>query len=442
MVLEIEETRGLTLPGVRFRFGLASARSGELQSTVRRITWRSRILMLLAALGTAAACRTRAAATAPAPPRVSVVTVHRQPVPVLIELPGRTTAYLTAQVRARVDGIVLTRAFREGSDVRAGQQLYQIDPAPYIAALNSAKAGLQKAQANLVAAAALAERYKTLVGSNAISQQDYDNAVAARGQAEADVATGRAALETAQINLGYTSVVSPISGRSGLSLVTQGAYVQASAATLMTSVEQIDPIYVDLSQSSVIGLRLRREVAGGRLKLVGPEHARVTLILEDSREYPQAGSLEANDVNVDQGTGSVTIRAVVPNPAAVLLPGMFVRARIEGDFSGNAFLVPQDAVGHDPKGQATALVVGPDGKAALRILDVVAARGDRWIVEGGLKEGDRLIVAGLRGVRPGSVVQAIEAKPDAPASSAPNASDGQSLRSTSEVVSAAVSRPS
>jgi len=442
MVLEIEETRGLTLPGVRFRFGLASARSGELQSTVRRITWRSRILMLLAALGTAAACRTRAAATAPAPPRVSVVTVHRQPVPVLIELPGRTTAYLTAQVRARVDGIVLTRAFREGSDVRAGQQLYQIDPAPYIAALNSAKAGLQKAQANLVAAAALAERYKTLVGSNAISQQDYDNAVAARGQAEADVATGRAALETAQINLGYTSVVSPISGRSGLSLVTQGAYVQASAATLMTSVEQIDPIYVDLSQSSVIGLRLRREVAGGRLKLVGPEHARVTLILEDSREYPQAGSLEANDVNVDQGTGSVTIRAVVPNPAAVLLPGMFVRARIEGDFSGNAFLVPQDAVGHDPKGQATAWVVGPDGKAALRILDVVAARGDRWIVEGGLKEGDRLIVAGLRGVRPGSVVQAIEAKPDAPASSAPNASDGQSLRSTSEVVSAAVSRPS
>jgi len=441
MVLEIEETRGLTLLGVRLRFGFASARSGELQPAVRRSTCRSRIVMLLAALGAAGACRSRAVATAPPPPRVSVVTVHRQPVPVLIELPGRTTAYLTAQVRARVDGIVLKRAFREGSDVRAGQQLYQIDPAPYIAALNSAKAGLQKAQANLVAAAALAERYKTLVGSNAISQQDYDNAVAARGQAEADVATGRAALETAQINLGYTSVVSPISGRSGLSQVTQGAYVQASAATLMTSVEQIDPIYVDLSQSSVIGLRLRREVASGRLKLVGPEHARVTLILEDNREYPQAGSLEANDVNVDQGTGSVTIRAVVPNPAAVLLPGMFVRARIEGDLSGNAFLVPQDAVGHDPKGQATALVVGPDGKAALRILDVVAARGDRWIVEGGLEEGDRVIVAGLRGVRPGSVVQAIEAKPDAPASSAPDASGSQSFRSTSEVVSAAVSRP-
>jgi membrane fusion protein (multidrug efflux system) len=345
------------------------------------------------------------------PPQVSVVTVHRQNVPITVEIPGRTTAYFMAQVRARVDGIVLKRKFKEGSDVKLGQPLYLIDPAPYIAALNMAKAVLQKAEAEYIAAAAMVERYKLLLPTNAISKLVYDNAVSTRDMAAADIATGKATVATAQINLGYTNVLSPITGRTGLSMVTEGAYVQASAATLMTTVQQIDPMYVDLTQSSVAGLQLRRDIASGRLKVDGPDQAKVTLTLEDGTEYPLPGHLQFTDISVNMGTGMVTLRAIFPNPKFILLPGMFVRARIEQGIADDAMLVPQTAITHDPQGQATALVVGPDNKVAARTLTVGGTRDNNWIVQGGLADGDRVIVAGVQKAQPGTVVQATEIQP-------------------------------
>jgi membrane fusion protein (multidrug efflux system) len=340
---------------------------------------------------------------------VSVVTVHKTSVPVTFELSGRTSAFYVAQVRARVDGIVLKRDYKEGTDVKQGQRLYKIDPAPYIASLNSAKATLQSAQANVVAMTAQAERYKALVGNNAVSKQDYDNAVSSAGQAQAAVASGNAAVNTAQINLGYTDVLSPISGRISITMVTEGAYVQASQATLMATVQQIDPMYVDLTQSSVEGLQLRRDVATGKVKLNGPNQAKVRLILEDGREYDETGSLQTTDITVDQTTGMVTVRTMFPNPKSVLLPGMFVRARIEEGVNENAILVPQAGVTHNPQGQATALVAGPDNKVQLRTLQLGATHGDQWVVETGLNEGDRVIVAGLQRAQPGATVVATEA---------------------------------
>jgi membrane fusion protein (multidrug efflux system) len=388
----------------RFQVGLAAA----LASCV------------LAACGPA-----KPASAPPAPPQVSVVTVHRSSVPITIELPGRTTAYLVAQVRARVDGIVTKREFKEGGDVKTGQRLYQIDPAPYVATLNSATAALQKAQANLVSSAALVERYKVLLPTNAISKQDYDNAVSLQDQAAADVATGKAMVATAQINLDYTNVVSPITGRSGLSLVTQGAYVQASAATLMTTAQQIDPIYVDLTQSSVEGLQLRRDIASGQLKATGPNQAKVTLTLEDGAQYSVPGTLQFSDITVDPGTGSVTVRALFPNPHFILLPGMFVRARIEEGVTDNAILVPQVGVTHDPQGKATALVVGTDNKVAARTLQLKGTHGNQWIVDGGLADGDRVIVAGVQKAQPGAVVQATESQTTTAVASASVASQAK-----------------
>jgi membrane fusion protein (multidrug efflux system) len=380
---------------------------------------RGGIAPVLAAMVLAGCGAAKPATTSSQPPQVSVVTVHRGSAPVATELPGRTSPYLVAQVRSRVDGIVLKREFKEGAEVKAGQRLYQIDPAPYIAALNSATASLQKAEANLAATTAQAERYKVLVAANAVSKQDYDNAVATQGQAAADVATGKAAVAMAQINLGYTNVVSPIAGRSGPSLVTEGAYVQASAATLMTTVQQIDPIYVDLTQSSVEGLQLRRDVASGQLKLNGPDQAKVTLALEDGTQYPQPGSLQFTDITVDQGTGSVTVRAIFPNTRFTLLPGMFVRARIEEGVSENAILVPQVGVTHNPQGQATALVVGSDNKATVHALQLRGTSGSQWIVESGLNDGDRVIVAGLQKVQPGAIIQATESQPTPAIATAP-----------------------
>jgi membrane fusion protein (multidrug efflux system) len=257
---------------------------------------------------------------------------------------------------------------------------------------------------------AQAERYKILIGGNGVSKQEYDNAVAAQGQAAADVASGKAAVQTARINLGYTDVVSPITGRTGPSLVTQGAYVQAAAATLLTTVQQIDPIYVDLTQSSVAGLQLRRDVASGKLKLNGPDQARVTLALEDGSRYPVTGKLQFTDITVDPGTGSVTVRAVFPNPDHVLLPGMFVHASIEQGVNEQAMLVPQQGVTRDPKGQATALVVGADNKVAQRMIQASGTLGNQWIVEGGLQEGERVIVSGMQKVQPGMVVRAVDSQ--------------------------------
>jgi membrane fusion protein (multidrug efflux system) len=405
---------------------------------------------MLFAVALAACSNAQTPAPAPPAPEVSVVTVHRGSVPITTELPGRTSPYLVAQVRARVDGIVQKREFKEGGEVKAAQRLYQIDPAPYIAALNSATASLQKAEANLASTTAQAERFKVLVAANAVSKQDYDNAVASQGQAAADVGTGKAAVAIAQINLGYTNVVSPISGRSGVSQVTEGAYVQASAATLMTTVQQIDPVYVDLTQSSVEGLQLRRDIASGQLKLNGPNQATVTLLLEDGTQYPLPGSLQFTDITVDQGTGSVTLRAIFPNPRFVLLPGMFVRARIEEGVSENAILVPQVGVTHDPTGQATALVVGPDDKVTAHTLQLRGTSGNQWIVESGLNDGDRVIVAGVQKVQPGAVVKAVEsqtaasaATPSAPITTAAAAAATQSapVRSVATVGEAAQPPP-
>lgn len=377
--------------------------------TVTGITRTASGLALLAATLLAGCTGGKAALAPPQPPEVAVVTVQRATVPVTTELPGRTSAYLMAQVRARVDGIVLKREFTEGADVKVGQRLYQVDPAPYRAALDSALAALQKAQANLAAMNAQAERYQILIGGNGVSKQEYDNAIAAQGQAAADVASGRAAMQTARINLGYTDVVSPIAGRIGPSQVTQGAYVQASAATPMATVQQIDPIYVDLNQSSVAGLQLRRDVASGRLKLNGPDQAKVTLLLEDGSQYSESGTLQFTDITVDPGTGSVTVRAIFPNPHQMLLPGMFVRARIDQGVDDNAMLVPQVGVTHNSQGQATALVVGSDDKVASRTIQATRTLGDQWVVQGGLNEGERVIVTGVQKVQPGMVVRAVEA---------------------------------
>jgi membrane fusion protein (multidrug efflux system) len=358
----------------------------------------------------------------PQPLEVGVITVHPQSVAVSSELPGRTSAYLVAQVRARVDGIVLRREFKEGSHVTAGQRLYTIDPAPYQAALDSAKASLQKAQANLASTSALASRDKVLVAANAISKQDYINAVAAQKQAAADVATGKAALEIARINLGYTDVTSPITGTIGVSSVTQGAYVQASAATLMATVQQTDPIYVDVTQSTVDLMRLRRELANGQLQPAGLNAAKVQLVLDDGSVYPLEGRLEFADITVDQTTGSVRLRAVFPNPRKVLLPGLFVHARLQEGINDRAMLVPQVGITHDAKGFPTALVVGPDNKVELRSLVTSRVEGPNWVVDSGLEPGDRVIVAGVQKVQPGVTVKAVEqlATPAVSGSAAPN----------------------
>lgn len=359
-----------------------------------------------------AGCGQAQHAAPPSPvPEVSVLTAHRTNVPVAIELPGRTAPFLIAQVRARVDGIVQTRRFAEGADVGKNQPMYQIDPAPYRAIVNSAEATLKKMEANLAAMTAQLDRYKVLIDGNAVSKQAYDNAVAAQGQAEADVAAAKAALTTAQINLGYTSVVSPIAGRSGISQVTQGAYVQGSSATLLTTVQQIDPMYVDVRQSSAEGLALRQDLMSGGLKQGGAEQLKVSLTLEDGSRYPLTGTLQFSGVTVDPATGSVVVRAVFPNPRHVLLPGMFVRAQVIQGVNENALLVPVAAVTHNPQGQSTTLVVGPDKKIAQRVIQTKGMSGNNWVVGSGLGEGEQVVVAGGQKVQPGMLVKPVPAQP-------------------------------
>jgi len=383
----------------------------HLHKHPRHAAFAATSLALLGSLGLSA-CGEKKEAPAPAPPpEVAVVTVHHTNVPLSIELPGRTSAFKVAQVRARVDGIVLKRTFEEGADVREGQELYLIDPAPFRAALASAEATLQKNQATLATNKAQLDRYKVLVGQNAVSKQAFDNAVAAQGQAEADVAAARAAVTTAKINLGYTSVTSPITGLSAISQVTQGAYVQGSAATLMTTVQQIDPIYVDVRQSSAEGLQLRRQLASGQLKMSGPDQAKVGLMLEDGTEYPVAGTLQYNGVTVDQATGSVTLRALFPNPKHVLLPGMFVRARVGQGTQQNAMLVPAQGVTRSRQGDPQVLVVGADNKVTLKNIKVASLINNNWVVDGGLADGERVIVTGSQKVQQGQAVRAVEAPP-------------------------------
>lgn len=366
-------------------------------------------LLLLTAMLDGCSSQAQPAATTPLPPEVGVVTVHRSPVPVTTELPGRTSALLVAQVRARVDGIVQRREFEEGSDIHANERLYQIDPAPYQAALQSAQAQLSRARATLESTSAQADRDKVLVASNAVSKQTYVNAVAARDQAAADVEAGLAAVRTATINLSYTDVVAPINGRIGSSLVTQGAYVQASAATPMATVQQIDPIYVDLNETSVEGLQLRQQVASGRIHLNGPQQTRLRLVLEDGSTYARDGLLQFTDISVNEGTGSVTVRAIFPNPDHLLLPGMFVRAVIDEGTDDHAMLVPQEGVTHDRNGRATVLVVGKDNKVSQITVTASRTLGDSWVVDSGLQDGDRVVVSGLQRVRSGMQVRAVAA---------------------------------
>jgi membrane fusion protein (multidrug efflux system) len=360
---------------------------------------------------------------APAPvPEVTVMAVKHDSVPLKVELPGRTAPFLLAEVRARVDGIVQERRFVEGADVKQGQPLYMIDAAPYRATLASAEASLQRAQANLTSSTAQLDRYKVLVGGNAVSKQAYDNAEAAQLQAAADVAAAKATVTTAKINLGYTSVTAPISGRSSVSLVTQGAYVQGGSATLLTTVQQIDPMYVDLQQSSAEGLALRRDIAAGALKLDGANHATVTLKLEDGSTYQRTGSLEFSGVTVDPATGSVTLRAKFPNPDHLLLPGMFVRAAVSQGVRPDVMRVPAPAVTRNAQGEATVMLVGPDNKLEQRTIDTGALVDGHWLVEKGLKDNERIVTSGIQKLKPGAVVKVVTPKPAAPAApSAPAA---------------------
>jgi membrane fusion protein (multidrug efflux system) len=342
---------------------------------------------------------------------VGVVTIHAKPVVITTELPGRVSAYRIAEVRPQVNGLIQKRLFVEGQDVKADQQLYQIDPAPYQASLASAQAAVKRAAAGVVSARATVDRYLPLADAQAISRQDADNAVATLRQSEADVASGQASVNTAAINLAYTRVASPISGRAGRSSVTEGALVTASQATSLLTVTQLDPIYVDVTQPSATLLRLKREMASGQIVGGGKNAAPVKLVLEDGSDYDQPGALQFSEVTVDQNTGSVTVRAIFPNKKGLLLPGMFVHEAIEEGVRQNALLVPQRGVTHDQKGQAVALVVGKDDKVEQRVLVTDRAVGDDWLVLTGIADGDRVIVDGLQKAKPGTQVSVAEAAP-------------------------------
>jgi membrane fusion protein (multidrug efflux system) len=350
------------------------------------------------------ACGAKAPEEPDPPAAVGVVVAQQEPVRLTMELSGRTSASLVSEVRPQVTGVIKARLFQEGAMVRAGQALYQIDPAPYRVALDSAKAALAQAQATAAAAKLKADRYRELAAINAVSRQDNDDAQAAAQAAAANVQAQRAAVQAARINLDYTRVVAPVSGRIGKSAVTPGALVTANQAAALATVQNLDTIYVDVTQSASELLKLRRAMAAG--KLDAPQSARVQLILEDGSTYPTPGTLQFSDITVDPGTGSVGLRAVFPNPKGALLPGLYVRARLEQGVVTHGILTPQAAVSRDPKGGATVYVVDAAGKAQLRPITADRTVGDKWLVTAGLKPGERVIVEGLQKVRPGAAVTA------------------------------------
>jgi membrane fusion protein (multidrug efflux system) len=374
-------------------------------------------LSLLAAAAVLAACGKPPAGPARGPAEVGVATMASEKVVLTTELPGRTSPFLVAEVRPQVNGILRERKFEEGSDVKAGDLLYQIDPAPYQAAYDQAKASLGMAEANLPAARSRAERLKGLVAIHAVGQQDFDDAAAAAMQAEAGVAAAKAAVESARINLSYTPIRAPISGRTGRSSVTVGALVTAYQPIPLATVQQLDPIYVDVSQSSSELLRLQKSFKGGALTR-DDSWSRVKLVLEDGTPYALSGKLKFREVTVDPTTGSVTLRMVFPNPEHVLLPGMYVRAVVEEGVLSAAILVPQQAVSRTPKGEPYALVVGKGGKAEQRMLTVDRAMGEKWLVSKGLAAGEQVIVEGAQRVRAGADVKAV------PYTGAENAAQG------------------
>lgn len=338
------------------------------------------------------------------PPQVGTLTLQVAPLTLTLDLPGRTLPYRVAEVRPQVSGVVLKRLFQEGGEVKAGQPLYQIDPAPFQATLASAQAALARADAMAAMNKSIVDRYVPLVDTNAVSKQEYDNAVASLRSAEADVASAKAQVQTAQINLTYTKVLSPISGQAGRTLITEGALVTANQEASLVVIQQLDPIYVDMTQPSVTLLNLRRQLASGKLKRAGENAAESKLKLEDGSDYGEVGKLQFSEVTVEQGTGSVTLRAIFPNPDKLLLPGMFVHATIEQGEQAQALLVPQQAVTRNQKGDPTALVVAADGTVGERKLKTDRAIGSDWLVSDGLAAGDRVVVQGLQSAHAGAKV--------------------------------------
>ncbi|WP_439519396.1 efflux RND transporter periplasmic adaptor subunit [Hydrogenophaga sp.] len=358
------------------------------------------------------------------PPEVGVVTVAPGDVGLMTELPGRLEASRVAQVRARAAGILQERLFREGSEVKAGQALFRIDAAPYTAAVQSAQASLARSQANLTQATALAERYAPLVKENAVSQQEFASAVAAQKQAEADVAAGRAAVQTANINLGYARVTAPISGRIGRALVTEGALVGQGEATQLAVIQQINPMYVNFTQSAAEVYQLRKAMESGQLKGAGTDAASVQVVLEDGSVFERPGRLLFSDLTVDSTTGQITLRAEVPNPKGTLLPGLYVRVRLEQATAGNAITLPQQAVTRSAQGD-TVSVVGADGKVAQRKVKVGGEQNGQWVIVDGLKAGEQVMVDGFQKLQmmpPGTPVKAVPwQKPGSTAPTPPSA---------------------
>jgi membrane fusion protein (multidrug efflux system) len=353
------------------------------------------IPVLLMSLGLATGCGRNNVAPQMPPPQVGVVVIHPRAAALTAELPGRTAPYRISEVRPQVSGIVLKRLFTEGSEVKSGQPLYQIDPAPYQASYNNATAALMTSKAK-------AERYGMLLKQSAIAPQDYDDVLAAYKQAAANA-------QSARINLGYTRIIAPIEGRIGISSVTEGALVTAGQTTALTTVQMLDPIYVNIPQSSTQLLALRQAIASGEINKDAQEVSGVALWLEDGSKYPLQGKLEFTDVTVDPNTGAVTLRAIFPNPHHVLLPGMYVRAVVDEGVAPKAILAPQQGVSRDTRGQPTAWVVGAGNKAELRDLQVSRSVGNEWLVTSGLKDGDRLVVEGTLNLRPGIPVRAVAA---------------------------------
>lgn len=347
-------------------------------------------------------------ATEAPPVEVGVITVSAASANVESDLPGRTSAYRKAEVRPQVSGIIQKRLFTEGSEVKAGAQLYQIDPSTYEAAFATAQAQLASAQANFAAAKARNARYQNLIAAKTISQQDFDDVTAAFGQAQANLDIGKAAVETARINLKYTKVLAPISGVIGKSSVTEGALVSAGQAQVLTTIQQLDPIYVDVSQSADELLNLRRQIMSGKVTAAG--EAKVNLVLNDGSHYAQEGRLQFSEVGVSESTGTVVLRALFPNPDKLLLPGMFVRTQLQEGVHTNAILVPQQGITRDRSGNATALVVTKDNKVELRKIKTSRAVGDKWLVEEGLVVGEQVIVEGVQKVKPGAPVKTVPAK--------------------------------
>ncbi len=375
-------------------------------------------LLLVALVSACGKADNAAPAAAPPPPEVGVVTVSLGDVGLVTELPGRLEASRVAQVRARAAGILQKRLFTEGSDVRAGQALFSIDAAPYRAAYESAQASVARAQANLSQATALAERYAPLVEANAVSKQEYASAVAAQKQAQADVAVGNAAAQTARINLDYATVTSPIAGRIGRELVTEGALVGQGEATQLAVVQQINPMYVNFTQPAADVMQLRKALEAGQLKrATGTAAAAVSIVLEDGTPYAQPGKLLFSDLSVDASTGQITLRAEVPNPGGVLLPGLYVRVRLAQAEAGNAITLPQQAVTRAPTGD-TVMVVAADGKVAQRPVKVGNAQNGRWVILSGLQAGEQVMVDGFQKVRGTGPVKPVPWQPAAAAGSA------------------------